>query len=86
VGVLNPCCVITAEPQRATAAAVGTSKSRGLTKTHVRDPRGPRHRTVLCWPQNHWIRLKKQRLGPPRWWLGWWVTWRLGEARVAGLG
>ena len=32
------------------------------------------------------LTLKRLRLGPPRWWLGWWVTWRLGEARVAGLG
>jgi hypothetical protein len=31
------------------------------------------------------VHLKRLRLGPPRWWLGWWVTWRLGEGRVAGL-
>jgi hypothetical protein len=24
------------------------------------------------------------RLGPPRWWSGWQVTLRLGEARLAG--
>src|SRR4026208_2000802 len=25
------------------------------------------------------------RLGPPRWWSGWWVTSRLGESRLAGV-
>jgi DNA-binding GntR family transcriptional regulator len=29
--------------------------------------------------------LKRLRLGLPRWWLVWEVTWRLGEGRVAGL-
>jgi malate dehydrogenase len=29
--------------------------------------------------------LTRLRLGPPRWWSGWWVTSRLGESRLAGL-
>jgi HD superfamily phosphodiesterase len=29
--------------------------------------------------------LMRLRLGPPRWWSGWQVTLRLGEARLAGL-
>jgi hypothetical protein len=29
--------------------------------------------------------LMRLRLGPPRWWSGWQVTSRLGEARLAGL-
>ena len=29
--------------------------------------------------------LMRLRLGPPRWWSGWWVTSRLGESRLAGL-
>ncbi len=28
--------------------------------------------------------LLRLRLGPPRWWPGWQVTSRLGEARLAG--
>src|SRR5689334_9215172 len=30
--------------------------------------------------------LMRLRLGPPRWWSGWWVTSRSGEGRLAGLG
>ncbi|MGH3875298.1 MAG: adenylate/guanylate cyclase domain-containing protein [Pseudonocardiaceae bacterium] len=30
--------------------------------------------------------LMRLRLGPPRLWLGWGVTWWWGEARLAGLG
>ena len=29
--------------------------------------------------------LMRLRLGPPRWWSGWWVTSRLGGSRLAGL-
>jgi len=29
--------------------------------------------------------LMRLRLGPPRWWSGWWVTLRVGEGRLAGL-
>jgi hypothetical protein len=29
--------------------------------------------------------LMRLRLGPPRWWSGWLVTLRLGEARLGGL-
>jgi hypothetical protein len=31
------------------------------------------------------VLLMRLRLGPPRWWSGWQVTLRLGEARLAGL-
>jgi hypothetical protein len=29
--------------------------------------------------------LQRLRLGPPRWWSVWWVTWRWGEGRLVGL-
>jgi endonuclease-8 len=40
---------------------------------------GNLYKTEIC------FLLKRLRLGPPRWWLGWWVTSPWDECRLVGL-